>query len=107
MAQLVKRLPLVHIMISQLVGLSPALSSVLTAQPLEPASDSASPSLSAPLQLVLSFSQKLTNVEVFFVFFLLSKSSPGAHQWCATPDFSSGRDLPFRGFEPRIGSLRC
>ena len=36
-------------MISQFVGSGPALGSVLTAQSLEPASDSVSPSLSVPL----------------------------------------------------------
>ena len=41
-------------MISQFVGLSPASGSALTAQILEPASDSVSPSLSAPPPLVLS-----------------------------------------------------
>ena len=45
-AQLVKHLPSAQVMISQFVGLSPASGSVLTAQSLEPASDSVSPSLS-------------------------------------------------------------
>ena len=40
------------------VGLSPASGSVLTAQSPEPASDSVSPSLSAPPLLTLSLSQK-------------------------------------------------
>ena len=49
-----------QVMISQLVGSSPASGSVLTAQSLEPASDSGSPSLAAPplLMLCLSLSQK-------------------------------------------------
>ena len=57
--QLVKHLTLAQVMIPQFLGLSPVLGSVLTAQSLEPASDSVSPSLSAPPQLVpsLSFSQ--------------------------------------------------
>ena len=46
MAQSVKRLTLAQVMISQFVSLSPTLGSVLTAQRLEPASYSASPSLS-------------------------------------------------------------
>ena len=51
-AQLVKRLTLAQVMISQFVGLSPASGSVLTAQSLEPASDSLSLSLSALPQIV-------------------------------------------------------
>ena len=49
-----------QVMISQLVGSSPASGSGLTAQSLEPASDSVSPSLSAPplLTICLSPSQK-------------------------------------------------
>ena len=59
-AQSVGRLTSAQIMISQSVGLSPASGSVLTAQSLEPASDSVSPSLSAAPLLVfcLSVSQK-------------------------------------------------
>ena len=51
-----------QVMISRFVGSSPALGSVLTARSLEPALDSASPSLSAPPPLVLglSVSQKET-----------------------------------------------
>ena len=40
--------------ISPFMSLSPRLGSVLTAQSLEPASDSVSPSLSAPALLMLS-----------------------------------------------------
>ena len=60
MAQSVKCLTLAQVMVSQFVGSSPASGSVLTAQSLEPAWDSVSPSLSlslslsAPPQLVLS-----------------------------------------------------
>ena len=59
-AQLVGCLTLAQVMISQYVGSSPMSGSVLTAQSLEPASDSVSPSLSAPTLLVLclSLSQK-------------------------------------------------
>ena len=60
--QSVKRLTSAQVMISQLVSLSPMSGSVLTAQSLEPALDSVSPSLSAPppfaLSLSLSLSQK-------------------------------------------------
>ena len=59
-AQTVKRLTLAQVMISWFMSSSPMLGSVLTAQSLEPASDSVSPSLSAPslLMLHLSVSQK-------------------------------------------------
>ena len=45
MAQLVKRLTSAQVMISQFVGLSPVSGPALTAQSLEPVSDSVSPSL--------------------------------------------------------------
>ena len=54
--QWVKHLTSAQVMISQFVVLSPALGSVLTAQSLEPASDSVSPSLSVPPLLALSLS---------------------------------------------------
>ena len=58
MAQSVKPLTSARVMISPLVSLSPVSGSVVTAQSLEPASDSVSPSLSAPPLLVLFLSQK-------------------------------------------------
>ena len=57
MAQSVKRPTLAQVMLSQFVSSIPALGSMLTTRSLEPASDSVSPSLSAPLPLVLSFSK--------------------------------------------------
>ena len=48
MAQSVERLTLAQVMISQFMSSSPALGSVLTAQSLEPVSDSVSPSHSVP-----------------------------------------------------------
>ena len=57
-AQSVKRLTSAQVTISRLVRSSPASGSVLTAQSLKPASDSVSPSLSAPPLLVLCLSQK-------------------------------------------------
>ena len=63
-AQSIKRLTLAHVMISWFVSSSPASGSVLTAQGLEPASDSVSLSLcpspahSHSLSLSLSFSLK-------------------------------------------------
>ena len=60
MAQQIKHPNSVQVMISGLLGSCPALGSVLTAQSLEPVSDSMSPSLSAhpPLVLCLPLSQK-------------------------------------------------
>ena len=58
-AQLVKHLTSAQVMISQFVGSSPALDSVLTAQSPEPVSDSVSPSLSAPPLLTLCLSLSL------------------------------------------------
>ena len=61
-AQSVKCSTSAQVTISQSVGSSPASGSVLTAQSLEPALDSVSPSLSlsapSPLMLCLSLSQK-------------------------------------------------
>ena len=63
MAQLVGQPTSAQVMISQLMGSSPASGSVLMAQSLEPASDSVSSSLSAPppLMLCLSLSVKKIN----------------------------------------------
>ena len=52
MAQSVEPLTSAQVMISWLMGLSPVWGSVLTAQSLEPASDSVSPSLSVPPRLM-------------------------------------------------------
>ena len=59
-AQSVERLTSTQVMIFQFMSSSPTLGSVLTAQGLEPVSDSVSPSLSAPplLTICLSLSQK-------------------------------------------------
>ena len=62
MAQSVKWRTLAEVTISQSVSSSLALGSVLTAQTLEPASDSVSPSLSAPPLLALSLS-KVINIK--------------------------------------------
>ena len=58
MAQSVERPTSAQVMISRFVSSSPALGSVLTAWSLEPASDSVSPSLSAPPLLMLSLKSK-------------------------------------------------
>ena len=57
MAQSVKSLASVQLVISRFVSSSLALDSVLTAQSLEPVLDSVSPSLSAPLLLMFSLSK--------------------------------------------------
>ena len=63
MAQLVKCLTSAQVMISHSMSLSPT--SVLTAQSLEPALDSVSPSLSAPPPLTLCLSLSLKNKHTF------------------------------------------
>ena len=60
-ARLVKRPTSAQVMISGFVSLSPASGSVLTAQSLEPASDSVCPSLSAPPHHSHSVSLSLKN----------------------------------------------
>ena len=61
MAQSVKRPTSAQVMISQFVGSSPMSRSVLIVQSLEPASDSVSPSLSAPPPLMLCLSLSKIN----------------------------------------------
>ena len=56
MAQSVERPTSAQVMISRFMSLSPASGSVLTAQSLEPVSDSVSPSFSAPPLFMLSLS---------------------------------------------------
>ena len=59
MAQSVEHLTSAQVTISRIMGLSPTSGSVLTAQSLEPASDSGSLSLCpSPLMLYLSFKNK-------------------------------------------------
>ena len=73
MAQSVESSTLAQVMISRFVSSSPESGSVLTAQSLEPAKDSVSPSLSAPpllaLCLSLSLSKKLTLKKIKKKFF--------------------------------------
>ena len=61
-AQSVKRLTSARVMISQFVSSSPALGSVLTAQGLEPASDSVCVSLALPLPCSCSVSLCLSKI---------------------------------------------
>ena len=70
-AQLVKCPTSVQVMILHFMSSSPALGSVLTAQSLEPASDSVSPSLSVPPRLVrgrvLSLSLSKINIKKIII----------------------------------------
>ena len=63
-AQSVECLTLAQVMILLSVSSSPASGSVLTAQSLEPASDSVSPSLSAPPLLMLCLCLKKINENI-------------------------------------------
>ena len=63
MAQSVKRQTSAQVRMLQSMSLSLTSGSVLMAQSLEPASDSVSPSLSAPPQLMLCLSQKQINIK--------------------------------------------
>ena len=65
-AQLVKHPTSAQVMISWFVGSNPASGSLLTAQTLEPASDSVSASLSAPPPLTFCLCLLKTNVKIFF-----------------------------------------
>ena len=69
MAQLVGRLTSAHVMISQSVSSSPSSGSVLTAQSLEPASDSVSSSLSTPPPLLHALSLSIKNKDAKKIFF--------------------------------------
>ena len=66
-AQSVKRLTLAQVMISQFVGLSPVSGLVLTAQSLEPVSDSVSPSLCHSSAHSLSLSLSKISKHKFFL----------------------------------------
>ena len=68
-AQLGKHLTSTQIMILQFMGSSPTLGSGLTAQSLEPALDSVSPSLSAPPTLMLCLSKINKHKKCFFLKF--------------------------------------
>ena len=70
-AQSVKQSTSAQVMISRFVGSNPALGSVLTAQSLEAASDSASPSLSAPPS-ACSLPLSLSKIKNFFKRILFS-----------------------------------
>ena len=62
--QLVKRLTSAQVVISRFVDSGPVSGSVLTVQILEPASDSVSPSLSAPPTLVFCLSVSEINKNI-------------------------------------------
>ena len=61
-AQLVKHPTLTQVMISWFMSSSPELGSVLTAQSLDPASDSVFPSVSAPPSLTHMLSLSLSKI---------------------------------------------
>ena len=88
MAQSVKRLTSPQVVISRSVGSSPMSGSVLTAQSVEPVSDSVSSPLSAPPPLMLCFFLSKINIKksfkkiLFFKFFniyLFLKETE--HEW--------------------------
>ena len=62
MAPSVERPTSAQVMISRFMSLSPASGSVMTAQSLEPALDSVSPSLSAPPLLTLCVSLSVSKI---------------------------------------------
>ena len=64
-----------QVMISQFVGSGPALGSVLTAQSLEPASDSVARSLSASPLLMLCLSLSKINKTLKKNFFLMTNNA--------------------------------
>ena len=64
-AQLVECLTLSQVITSQFMGSRTVLGSGLTAQSLEPTSDSVSPSLSAPSALTFCFSLNLKNIFLY------------------------------------------
>ena len=72
-AQSVEQPSSAQVMFSRFVSSSPTLGSVLTAWNLEPASESVSPSLSAPPSLApglsLSLSLSLSNINKHYIFF--------------------------------------
>ena len=68
-AQSVKHPTSAQVVISQLVGSSPVSGSMLTAQSLEPALDSVSPSLSAPPLLKVSVCLSLSKINKHYYFF--------------------------------------
>ena len=68
-AQLVKCPTSVQVMISQFMSPSPTSGSVLTAQSLEPASDSVSPFLSLPMPRLCSVSLSLSKINIKKIFF--------------------------------------
>ena len=65
-AQSVGHLTSVQVMMSQFMGSSPTSGSMLTAQSLEPDSDSVFPSLSAPSLLMLCFCLSEIDIKHFF-----------------------------------------
>ena len=112
MAQSVKRPTSAQVMLSQFVSSGPVSGSVLTAQSLEPASDSGSPSLSAPspLMLCLSLSFKHKFKKIFFkCFYLFLKErerqsmNRGGAEREGDPESKAGSRLQAVSTEPNAG----
>ena len=109
MAQSVVHPTSAQVMISWSVSSSPASGSVLTAQSLEPVSDSVSPSLSDPPPFRLSFPVSKINKCLKKK---LKKKKSGTKrgswvvQWvkCPALDFGSGHDLTVCGSSPTSDS---
>ena len=102
MPQSVKHLTLAQVMILQFVGSSPTSGYVLTAQSLEPALDSLSPSLSVPLSLSLKNKQTFKKrLEIQNIRGPLG----GSVIKCLTLDLSSGLDLRVVSSSPMLGSM--
>ena len=93
MAESVKHLTSAQVVISRFMGSSPVSGSGLTARSLEPASDSVSPSLSAPPPLTfclsVSLSQNYVNIKKrFFKVFISLHSCQPAHSMRTFPPSS-------------------
>ena len=84
---LVKHLTSAQVMISRFVGSSPMLGSVLTAQSLEPASDSVFPSFSALPLLMLCLSRSLKKINIKKIKTKI-KNTKGPCQTHSLPRFS-------------------
>ena len=109
MAQFVKCLTLAQVMILQFVGLSPGSGSVWTARSLEPASDSVSHPLSAPLLFVLSLSLSKINKTSRGAWVAQSVKHPTSAQVTISRSVGSspvsGSGLMARSLEPASDSV--
>ena len=97
MAQSVKHPTSAQVVLLQSVSLSPTSGSVLIAQSLEPASDSVSPSLSAPPQFTLCLSLSLSKINFKKILNLFLRQRETEHEQ------GRGRERE-RGTESEAGS---